>query len=1093
MDPFAEIRLRARACHAEALAAAGGDRSAVAIVAATARLRDIEVVPFEPGTRLDHGILGVYDRVGAVFSVDASLRAGKREIVVARGVGHHELGDDAVAEITSIDATLGAAARIVGHSHRERGEMAAEAFASELLCPTDWLRDELVDRGRRPSEIARDLGLPTHVVTRQAIRAVCLPALRPPSPHPAHARRLDPVQTEAATWDGGALLVEAGPGTGKTATLVGRIEHLLATGVAAASILVLTFSTRAAAELRARVAEVAPDAARSLWAGTIHAFGLEVVQAWHHRVGRGPRPRVLDRDGALELLERHLGALPLASFRDLRDPAAGLAPVLRAIERCKDELVTPECYAAAVRAAAFDGEIETVAVAEEVAAVYAAYQRLLDADDALDLGDLVAVAARLLAENDDVASHYGTRFAHVLVDEVQDLNHACTRLLQSLCGPGTTLWAVGDGRQAIYRFRGADPAAVADFAQTFGGSTVALDRTYRATPEIVRAFAAFTAAMPHGLGTWTAQRASGAPVRLLSAPTLAGEVAAIRDRVEELRADGVGYADQAILARTHRVLELIGAGLERHGVPISYLGDLLIRDEVRDLLALVSIDAEPGGLGLLRVATRVPYAVPRSDVVAVIRWAAAAGGTVADALRRAPSISGLGAGSARGLALLGRDLAAVGPAASAWTVMTRWLFETQGASALVDETAPPMRRVAVYQLLRLAAEEGTGRREFTARIRRIAALGGGRDHGAVAPEAQAEDAVRLMTIHGSKGLEFGAVHLPAASSRHVPLMQHRDPCPPPPHLTRLALSPADHDAEERGLWFVALSRARDNLTISFAQRYGDARDGRPSPFLAHVGRLVASRHSDPGIAEVSVALVPQPPRPAYPIGELDTWMRCPARYRYEIVDGLGGVSPPSGHRRLMRALLSAARRIEDDAATGASPTYDDGEAALTAAWAVDGPTGHRHERSYRKVADRMVSRLAEMVATEVGATHHRHVRWIVDVGTGKIVVTPHRVVEHAWGAVTVLIVGARRRDQPRVAGLVAALSIGARRAFPDARVGIEMLDPDDGEVIEAEFVDEEAAIDPYRDAIAGIERGSFPPRPDPRRCPSCPFFLVCGA
>lgn len=1091
MDPWADVRLRARACHAEALTEADGDRSAVAIVAAAARLRDIEVVPFEPGTRFDHGILGVYERVGPLISVDASLREGKREIVIAHEIGHHELGDDAVAEVTSVDATPGAAARIVGYSHRERREMAADIFAGEFLCPADWLRGELVDRGRRPSEIARDLGLPPHVVMKQAVRAVCLPCLRTPKPRPAHAHALDPAQTEAATWDGGALLVEAGPGTGKTATLVGRVTHLLAAGVAPSRILVLTFSTRAAAELRARVAEVAPEAARSLWAGTIHSFGLEIVHGWHHRVGHGPRPRVLDRDGVLELLERHSDTLPLAFFRDLRDPAAGLAPILRAIERCKDELVTPEDYAAAARAAAFDGEGETVAIAGEVAAVYAVYQRLLDEEDALDLGDLVAVAARLLAENDDIAGHYGSRFAHVLVDEVQDLNHASTRLLQSLCGPGTTLWAVGDGRQSIYRFRGADPAAVADFADAFGGATMALDRTYRATPEIVAAFAAFATAMPHGPGSWTAQRPSGAPVRLLSAPTLAGEVSAIRDRVEELRSEGVGYGDQAVLARTHRVLERIGAGLERHGVPISYLGDLLVRDEVRDLLALVSIDAEPGGLGLLRVATRPPYDVPRPDIVVVIRWAAAEGKTMSDALRRVRTIPGVSSGAVRGLALLGRHLAAAGPAATAWTVMTTWLLETHQAAALVDDAEPRMPRVAVYQLLRLAAEEGTGRRDFIARIRRIAALGGGRDHGVVAPEAQAQDAVRLMTIHAAKGLEWRAVHLPMASSRHVPLMHRRDACPPPPDLARLAMSPADHDSEERALWFVALSRARDSLTISHAQRYGDARDERPSPFLAHVGEVEASRHPDPGIAEAAITLVPQAPRPTYPTGELDTWLRCPVRYSYESVDGLADASPPSGHRRLMRALLSAVRRIEDAAATGAFPTYEDGEAALSAAWAADGPVGHRHERHYRGVADRMVARLTEIVATEIGAVHHRG-RWMIDVGTGKVMVRPHRVVEHPWGAVTVQIVGARRRDQPRVAGLVAALSIGARQAFPDARVTIELLDPDDGEVVEAEIVDDEAVIERYRDAIAEIERGSFTPKPDPRRCPACPYFVVCG-
>lgn len=1091
MDPWAEVRLRARACHAEALAAAGGDRSAAAIVAAAADLRDIEVVPFMPGTRFGPGILGVYERVGLLVSVDATLPAGKRELVIAHELGHHELHDDDAVEVTAVDGAPGAAARVVGYSHRERRELAADHFANELLCPGDWLRAEIVDHARRPSEVAAELGLPAHVVMKQAIRAVCLPPPRLPAPRPSPAHGLDPAQAEAATWSAGPLMVDAGPGTGKTATLVGRIAHLLDTGVPPSHILVLTFSTRAAAELRARVAETAPEAVGSLWAGTIHAFGLEVVHAWHHRVGRGPRPRVLDRDGALDLLERHLGALPLDRFRDLRNPVAGLAPLLRAIERCKDELVAPADYASAARAAALDGEGEAVAAAEEVAAVYAAYQRLLDAEDALDLGDLVAVAARLLAEHDDVAMHYSARFAHVLVDEAQDLNVAATRLLQSLCGPGTTMWAVGDARQSIYKFRGADPTAVTDFPDAFGGATLALDRTYRATPEIVGSFSAFTSAMPGGAGSWIAQRTSGAPVTLVTAPTPAGEAAALRDRVEALRAAGVGYGDQAVLARTHRTLERIGAGLERHGVPVGYLGDLLVRDEVRDLLAVVSLDAEPGGLGLLRVATRPPYGLPRGEVVAVIRWIASTRSTVLKALRTAKGIPGVAPSSAKRLAGLARDVIGAGPSSTAWTAMSAWLFEARDGAELADEA--PMRRVGVYQVLRLAAEEGAGRAAFLARVRRIAALGAGRDHGAVAPEAQADDAVRLMTMHAAKGLEWKAVHLPMASARHLPLSRRREDCPPPPDLARLAVSPAEHDAEERSLWFVALSRARDHLTISHARRDDGGREVRPSPFVARSGAGPARVATDPGLAEPAPALVPQATRATYPTGELDGYMRCPARYRYDVVDGFGASTPPSGRRRMMRAVLAALDRIEDEADRGATPAYEDGAAALAAAWAAVGPVGHPHEAVLRRAADRLAERLVEQVAGEAGATRHRGARWTVPVGSGAVLVAPHRVVERPWGAVTVQVLGSHRRDLTGGAARVGALIVGARTAFPDARVTIEVVDADTGDVAESGLVDEEAALDAYRQAIADVERGAFPPRPDQRSCPTCPYYVVCGA
>lgn len=244
-----------------------------------------------------------------------------------------------------------------------------------------------------------------------------------------------------------------------------------------------------------------------------------------------------------------------------------------------------------------------------------------------------------------------------------------------------------------------------------------------------------------------------------------------------------------MLARTHATLERVGAGLERQGVVVQYLGDLFARAEVRDLLALLSIDAEPGAAGLVRVAALPAYGVPREEALAVVRWAASHGRTVGETLARIGQVPGVGPTGAAALKRLGRDLAAAGPNATAWTVLATWLFETHGAADLAaDEPGrSPMRRVAVYQLLRLAAEEGGGRRAFLARVRRIAALGGGRDQGVVAPEAESDDAVRLMTIHGAKWLEFGAVHLPMASSQHVPMSYRVSPHPPPPDLARLAM------------------------------------------------------------------------------------------------------------------------------------------------------------------------------------------------------------------------------------------------------------------------------------------------------------------
>ena len=1076
----------------------GGDRRATAIMAAAVAARDLEVVDFVPGTRFGHGVQGCLERVGGLVSVATTLRPGRREVVIAHEIGHFELHEEALAPVTTIDPQTGRSAvviRIQGHSALERHELMADAFAADLLLPADWLRDEIVVRGRRPSQVAAALGLPRRFTMRQAVRAVMLPPLRPTAPRAPLRHGLDATQLAAATWAGGPLLVEAGPGTGKTATLVARVLHLLAGGVPPSGILVLTFSNRAADELRSRVAEAAPAAAPSMWIGTFHAFGLEALRRWHGRAGLGATPTVLDRDGALGILERNLVRLRLRAHRDLRDPVVTLGPVLRAIERCKDEMVTPEEYAAAVRSADPDGEGEAAEAAAEIASVYAAYQDILKGEGAVDLGDLVMMAAVLLEENDDVARHYGERFRHVLVDEFQDVNAASVRLLQSLAGPGTGLWVVGDSRQSIYRFRGAEPGSVVRFADLFGGETMALGTNYRSSEAVVAAFSTFSATMPGGAGSWTSHRGPTGSVRVMTAPTLAGEAQAIRRRIEALRATGVGYGEQAILARTHLTLERIARHLEADGVPLAYLGDLFARAEVRDLLALLSIDAEPGGIGLVRVAALPPYDVPRAEAIAAVLWAARTGTTIAAVLANPGVVAGLGAAGLAGLALLGRHLGACGPDATAADVMTNWSFERDGIEPLAAATdaRSRMRLAAVHQLLALAAHEGGGRRRLLDRVRRIAALGEGRDHGVLSPEADDADAVRLMTVHGAKGLEFDAVHLPAVARHYVPLARRRPDYPPPPDLARLAMSPDDHDAEEKALFFVALSRAKDHLTISHARRYTPGREAGPSVYVAQIGPAETTAHADAPDPAPGAGLAPQPPRAAYPERDLQVYMTCPARYRFEVIDGLRAVTTPSAYRRYRRAVMFAVRDLERSAmVVGEAPSDTFAEAALDAAWAAEGPVGSQLETYYRELAAETILQMAGVLRVEEGARYPRE-EWVVDVGAGRVAFWPDRVVEQPWDVVVQTMGSIGNGRSEGIRGVHALMLEGAHRRFPGERVFVQTLDPGTGETTDVDTTMADDALEPYRAAIRGIERGELAPRPNPRSCPSCPYYFSCGA
>jgi len=295
-----------------------------------------------------------------------------------------------------------------------------------------------------------------------ASRLLLLPPLRPAAQaaHEGADHSLDESQSKAVAWDAGPLLVDAGPGTGKTRTLVKRVEHLLAKGSPSSSILALTFSNKAAEEMRERLSAMNPAAAIEMWIGTFHAFGLELVTKWPASVGRTDKVRVLDQAGSLALLEKNLDKLPLNYYQNLYEPAYELVPVLRVISRCKDELITPDEYRKAAdvahASAATDQERETAERAQEIAEIYRAYQKALANEDAVDFGDLIMLSVQLLQTNADVRQHVA-KFKHVLVDEFQDVNSASDALLQAICTENRDLWVVADQRQSIYRFRGAEP------------------------------------------------------------------------------------------------------------------------------------------------------------------------------------------------------------------------------------------------------------------------------------------------------------------------------------------------------------------------------------------------------------------------------------------------------------------------------------------------------------------------------------------------------------------------------------------------------------------------------------------------------------
>lgn len=1109
MDAWSDIRLAARDCRTAALAKAGAAPTARELVDAMAELEDLEIVEFDPGTRAGENVLGFFERGPGIVHLARGQAKEDEVVVIAHELGHFRLHTNPESDVTDVSMRLSGepvesgGARVDGYSSRERKEVQADVFAGEFLCPSNWLKDRLL-AGANPSEIAAELGLPRNLVLQQAIRALLLPPL---VRHDVEERErvaygLDDDQQAAVDWDDGPLLLHAGPGTGKTRTLVERVSRIIKADTAS-SILALTFSNKAAEEMRERLSAVDADAAIEMWVGTFHAFGLELVTRYAGRIGRSEKVKILDPTASLALLEANLEQLPLHHYQNLFEPALELAFVVSAISRAKDELIGPAEYLAAAGAdlavAADDAALEVAEKAVEVGKVYVIYERLLAEADAVDFGDLILQAVKLLKDDVVRADVIGS-YRHLLVDEYQDVNYASSMLLRAFSSECRDIWVVADHRQSIYRFRGAEPSNVERFTDEFGGTRHTLGINYRSGTSVVRAFAAFTGGMAGGkTSQWAANRGDVGEVTLEVCSTVEDEACAIRDRIEELRAAGVPYRDQAILARSHLTLGRLTSLLERLNVPLLYLGDLFERAEIRDLLSLVALDAEFGGLGLVRVGQLPAYGASEGDTIAVIGWASAQKLPVIAALSRVGEIEGLSDEGRIGLSKLGAELAFVGPATTPWTMLTGWLFETGDyLHGLIRSTnaADRQKLIAIYHLLKVCGEHDAAgdrsRRRLLARIRRIELLNQDSVYRAISAEATDVDAVRVLTIHGSKGLEFPAVHLPALATRYMPASRKGSRTPALARYPQLNMAKDDHDAEEECLFFVGLSRARDHLSLTRAQRY-TSQNATASKFLDLVSAIPTKIRTVPSTMPQPIV---RPPvvveqRTSYSAAELETYIRCPARYRYEQLMGLRGGTDGAAFLDFHRCVRRTLEWIQDRRSEGVATSASEALAHLDALWAERGPVGHGFEGYYRRAANRMVANGAAFIAAEQGASIDGELE--VAIAGRTVTMEPDRVVDAA-GVVRVQRIRTGRQtksegDKP----IYGALRLAAQRRFPGRSISVGAYYPSDGATREFPAGKEDKAVKAFEGAINGIEAGQFPAKPDdPRFCPNCQCYFICG-
>ncbi len=654
-------------------------------------------------------------------------------------------------------------------------------------------------------------------------------------------------QRAVVTHAEGPLLVVAGAGTGKTHTLTRRFAWLVEQGVPAEAILALTFSSPAAAEMRERLETLLDAPYEELNVATFHSFCVKLLRDEALEACVDPFLSPVTPADRLALLLERIGDLSLRHHEIRGNPAPLLASFVSRIDRLKDELISAEELRewAEELPTGTDAERAHANREREFARLYADHDRLLADRGALDFGDLIVQAFKLLHERPHVRERTARRFRHVLVDEYQDTNFAQGMLLRLLVEDHSNVTVVGDDDQAIYRFRGASQKNLLEFERELPDvTTIKLERNFRSGRRILDAAAAVVAPIQARVPK-KLTGASGGRVRFWRCSSERAQAQAVAAEAEKLIAGGVPPQEICVLVRSVKGEgAVMASALEERAIPFRTLGAAAYfqRAEVRDVLAWLRALADPGDSGaVVRALSRPPIELRSVDVARLTQLARRRKLDMPSAVAAAlegPQLSEEGRDRARAFLRLYRSASSAfedrRPDAFVMRLIERTGLRRQQVFATQADTVERLRNIAKLPELATAymrREPQATARDFARYLAAVAESGLREDEAVDQPSTPA---VPVMTMHAAKGLEFDHVFVLGLSAGAMPGPFRSPNGDVPDELLKERLDPesprAVHEAEMRRLLHVALTRARKGLVLAWAEAGPPGTTPRPSPF-----------------------------------------------------------------------------------------------------------------------------------------------------------------------------------------------------------------------------------------------------------------------
>jgi DNA helicase-2/ATP-dependent DNA helicase PcrA len=961
-------------------------------------------------------------------------------------------------------------------------------------------------------------------------------------------------QRKAVTHGEGPLLIVAGAGTGKTTVITRRIAWLIAEKRARPSeILALTFTDRAALEMTERVDRLVPYGYTDTVISTFHAFGDRLLREHALEAGLSDRSTVMSRAEQVIFLREHLFELPLDRYRPLGDPTRFLHALVTLISRARDEDVQPGEYGAAARHLAeqaaespFDEALaEEAAQQAELAALYAAYQVLMRANDRLDFGDQVSLALAVLRDHPAALEAERRRFKYILVDEFQDTNYAQFELVKLLAGsPRANVTVVGDDDQSIYRFRGAALSNILGFRAAFPkAASVVLNDNFRSRQPILdAAYRLIQHNNPdrlearEGLDKQLVARSKFArpqpadgPIALTAYEAGSDEADAVAERIAASLRAGRSAGDHAILVRTNRDAEPFLRALNMARVPWRFSGTagLYHQPEVRLLLSFLRAVHDPAdSVACYDLATSEIFNLPAGDVTLALN-AATRRRTPLEAALRLAMEDGVGPFGGRPRETVKRLLASLD--------QHRAMSTERGAGELLYHFVTSSGWLG--RLAREAREAGDERLANVARffeiVRRQAALlrddrlpflveqldtliEAGDDPSTADVEPDTGEAVHVLTYHKAKGLEFPIVHMVGLVDDRFPTRSRGDLLPLPAELVREPLPDGDHHlAEERRLFYVGMTRAREELHLSWARDYGNRVARRMSPYLLEALDLppatpaeIARTSAVERLARNQRAAAPATPRGARPAigdrqlnlsyGQISDYLDCPTRYRYAHVIRIP--TPASHQMAYGRALHAAVQAYHRRQLAGQPATREELHAELDAAWESVGFLTRQHEEARKQAAHEALDRFWEDQQADPARPVAVEQEFSVLLGRDRVRGRYDRVDRDEDGRVVITDYKSADVRDPSTAGRRAreslqlsiyALAYEAQHGRPPDELALHFLES--GIVGRATPTPKRLAkaTEQVTTVSEGIRAGDFAPNPSPMRCGLCPFREIC--